>query len=64
MYKEVLRSIDGVSIYPILSLTIFFIFFTGLMIKVALMKKKDVQELSSMPLSDDIDEPNETFNDK
>ena len=29
MYKEVLRSIEGIEIYPIISLLIFFAFFVG-----------------------------------
>jgi uncharacterized membrane protein len=47
MYKNVLQAIDGIEIYPIISFTIFFVFFIGLLLYVALMDKKYVQDMSS-----------------
>ncbi|TXK33273.1 hypothetical protein FVR03_19085 [Pontibacter qinzhouensis] len=47
MYKNVLQAIDGIEIYPIISFTIFFVFFLGLLLYVTLMDKKYVQDMSS-----------------
>ena len=44
-----LTGIDGVSIYPIFSLLIFFIFFAVMITYVIRMKKKEVNELSNIP---------------
>jgi cbb3-type cytochrome oxidase subunit 3 len=48
--KGHLESIDGVEIYPIISLLIFFIFFVGLTYWVVTMKKTDIKEISNLPL--------------
>ena len=50
--KHNLETIDGVAIFPILSLLIFFFFFVGLGIWVLSYKKEKIDELSQMPLSD------------
>lgn len=57
MYKEVLRSIDQVAIWPIISLVIFFAFFVGMVWRVYTTDKKLVNEISELPLHDD-DSPN------
>ena len=57
MYKEVLRSIEGVDIYPIISLALFFILFSVITIQVFLLKKTDINEVARLPLnSDDLTE--------
>ena len=48
--KGHLENIDGVEIYPIISLLIFFIFFVGLTYWVVTMKKSDIKEISNLPL--------------
>ena len=53
MYKEVLRSIDHVAIWPIISLVIFFAFFVGMVWRVYTTDKKLVNEISELPLHDD-----------
>ncbi|SHF74006.1 Cbb3-type cytochrome oxidase component FixQ [Flavobacterium segetis] len=50
--KHNLETIDGVAIFPILSLLIFFFFFVGLGIWVFSYKKEKIDELSQMPLQD------------
>ena len=50
--KHNLETIDGVTIYPILSLLIFFGFFVGLGLWVMFYKKKKINELSQIPLRD------------
>lgn len=52
MYKEVLRSIDGVAIYPIMSLVIFGLFFTALIVYVVKVDKELVQKMKDLPLVD------------
>ena len=52
--KHNMETIAGVSIYPILSLLIFFFFFVGLGIWVATYKKEKIEELSQMPLNDKV----------
>jgi hypothetical protein len=53
MYKNVLQAIDGIEIYPLISFTIFFVFFLGLLVYVALMDKKYVNTMSSFACSAD-----------
>ena len=48
-----MSSIDGVSIYPIISFIIFFIFFVAVTVYVITMKKSFVDEVSRIPLEDD-----------
>lgn len=51
--KENLATIDGVEIYPIISLLIFVLFFTGVIINTLRVDKKKVKALESMPLNED-----------
>ena len=50
--KHNLTGIDGVEIYPILSLLIFVLFFAGVIWYVVRMKKKEIDTLSNLPLED------------
>ncbi|TVZ25532.1 Cbb3-type cytochrome oxidase component FixQ [Gillisia sp. Hel_I_86] len=52
--KQNLENIDGVAIYPIISLLIFFIFFTALFWWVFTAKKKHIEEVSNIPLENDL----------
>jgi cytochrome c oxidase cbb3-type subunit 4 len=52
--KHNMETIDGVAIFPILSLVIFFVFFLGLGIWVFSYKKEKIDELSNIPLNDKI----------
>ncbi len=47
-----LTGIDGVAIYPILSLLIFVLFFAVVLTRVIRMSKNEVAELSDIPLND------------
>ena len=47
-----LSDINGVSIYPVISLIIFFAFFVGLFIWVRKMSKGAADECSHIPLED------------
>lgn len=48
--KEHAASIDGISIYPVISLLIFFLFFIALLYYVKKMDKKRAEEMGKMPL--------------
>lgn len=58
--KHNLTEMEGVDIYPLISLLIFVIFFAVMFIFVARMKKSRIEELSAMPLEDDV-EPNQAL---
>lgn len=47
--KHHLTGIDGVSIYPIISLLIFVLFFAVMLTYVIRMRKNKVEELSNIP---------------
>lgn len=57
MFSNYLSSIDGVSIFPIISLVLFFTFFTGVIVKVLRTKKSYIEEVERIPLTE-----NEIFN--
>ncbi len=52
--KGNLESIDGVQIYPLISLLIFFVFFVVLFWWVYTAKKSHIEEVSNIPLDNDI----------
>jgi hypothetical protein len=51
--KHNVDSIDGVAIFPIVSLLTFFTVFIVMIIIVVKMKKKDIDTLSNLPLEED-----------
>jgi hypothetical protein len=52
MYKDVLRSIDGIGIYPVISLVIFVCFFVTVFLWVSRIRSAEAKELAAMPLDD------------
>jgi hypothetical protein len=48
--KKYAETMENISIYPLISLMIFFIFFIALLVYVKKMDKKSVQILSNIPL--------------
>jgi len=56
--KHNLTTIDGVSIYPLISLLIFTLFFAIVLYRVIRMSKVQVSELSNIPI--DFDENEDT----
>jgi len=52
--KHNMETIAGVAIYPILSLLIFFSFFVGLGIWAFSYKKEKIEEMSRIPLDDNL----------
>lgn len=51
--KHHLDSMIGVEIYPIISLLLFFLVFTTMLIIVLKMPKKNIDKLSNLPLDND-----------
>jgi cytochrome c oxidase cbb3-type subunit IV len=50
--KKYAESMDGINIYPMISLVIFFLFFVVLLYYVKKMDKTKVKEISRMPLDE------------
>lgn len=53
MYKHVLRAIDGIEIFPVISLVIFMVFFAGLVLYAFKLSKNIVNHMENLPLEDD-----------
>lgn len=53
MYKEVLRSIEGIGIFPSISLVLFLGFFVGLIIYLVKKGKSHFEDVSRLPLDPD-----------
>jgi hypothetical protein len=49
MYKEVLRSIEGIGIYPVISLIIFILFFAVLIYWFIKVDKNYLNEMGEIP---------------
>lgn len=52
MYKNVLQSIDNIQIWPVVSFVIFFIFFLCLLWWVFTADRSYIENMSSMPIDD------------
>lgn len=52
MIKNVLSDIGGVGLYGVISITLFFAVFTGMLIWACRMKKSFAQKMSACPLQD------------
>lgn len=52
--KQYMSTIDGIEIFPIISLVLFFILFVGMSILVMRIKKEDVADMELLPLQDEL----------
>ena len=52
MYKHFIKEMAGIEIYPLISLSIFFLFFIALMVYVFTIKKSSIMEVKQIPLED------------
>ena len=50
MYKELLQSIEGIEIYPLISLFIFLALFAGVIIWIVKLDKSYVKEMETLPM--------------
>lgn len=53
MYKEVLRSIEGIGIFPSIALMLFLGFFVGLIIYLVKKGKSHYEDVAKLPLQSD-----------
>ena len=53
MYKETLRAIDGIGLFPVASLLLFVTVFTVALVRVLRMDRGDAARLASLPLDGD-----------
>jgi hypothetical protein len=53
MYKEILRSIGGIDVYPVVSLVIFVTFFAIVIARALRMDARRVGRLAALPLDGD-----------
>jgi cytochrome c oxidase cbb3-type subunit III len=56
MYKEILRGIAGIGVFPVISLLLFVAVFTIMLVRVLAMDRAGVQYLAGLPLDDGRDE--------
>lgn len=52
--KHNLEGIDGVEIYPIISLLLFFVVFVSMLVFVFKLPQKSIEEISQLPLDSDL----------
>ena len=52
MYKAILENINGVEIWPVIGLVIFFVFFVGVLIWAFRLKKEEVDHMANIPSED------------
>ena len=61
MEKNVLQSITGIAIYPLISFAIFFLFFLALLVYVLVVNRQHIHAMSMLPLDNEqgtVDNPN------
>lgn len=57
MYREILQSITGIEVFPVISLVLFVIVFTAVLISVARMDGTRARGLAALPLDDSATRP-------
>jgi hypothetical protein len=57
MIENVMRSIGGVGMFGVISICIFFAFFTGMLLWAARLKKNYLHSMQSLPLEDGVTRP-------
>jgi hypothetical protein len=50
MYQNVLNGIDGIGLYGVISICIFFSFFTGMLLWAFVQKKNHLNRMAELPL--------------
>ncbi|MBL1212613.1 MAG: cbb3-type cytochrome c oxidase subunit 3 [Ignavibacteriae bacterium] len=62
MFSDNLETIDGVSIFPIIGLILFFLIFIGIVIWAFKADKKYIKKMENIPLENDNEESTNTEN--
>ena len=57
--KELLKNIEGVGIFPMISLILFFVLFTAIIIHAFMLDKKATEDYAAIPLSSSKDQDHE-----
>ena len=57
MFKHYFEQIQSIEIWPIISLILFFVFFTMTIVRIFFMDKRHVERMKSLPLNDNEGEP-------
>jgi hypothetical protein len=52
MYKDILRSIAGIDVFPVFSLVVFLLVFTVVLVWTARLDRRRLAHLASLPLDD------------
>ena len=52
MFQNILCDIDGIGIYGVISICIFFAFFTGVLVWTGTLKKHYLKSMGDLPLDD------------
>ncbi|NUN07964.1 MAG: hypothetical protein HUU54_02190 [Ignavibacteriaceae bacterium] len=53
MIRDVLSTINGIEVYPIIGLILFFLVFTGLLVLIFRMDKNLLTKMSNLPFESD-----------
>ncbi|AFM03108.1 hypothetical protein Fleli_0644 [Bernardetia litoralis DSM 6794] len=61
MYKDVARAIDGIDIYPMIGVVIFFSVFVIMIVNVYSAKKSNVAHWEALPLEDATEDYSNSF---
>jgi cytochrome c oxidase cbb3-type subunit 4 len=56
MFKHYFEQIQNIEIWPIISLILFFVFFTLTVVRIFFMDKKYIDKMKSLPFKDDAEE--------
>ncbi|HEU4938764.1 MAG TPA: hypothetical protein VFT39_20085 [Vicinamibacterales bacterium] len=57
MYKDILQSIAGIEVFPVISLVLFVVVFMAVIISVARMDRARADGLAALPLEESADRP-------
>lgn len=52
MYKDVLRTIENIEIWPMISLILFFLFFIGVVVYLLTVDKNFIKKMKELPMDD------------
>lgn len=52
MHKEVIRAIEGIGMYPVISLVVFVLFFITMFLWVLSMRGSEARRMAALPLQD------------
>jgi len=56
MFKNIFENIEGISIFPVISLILFMAIFIFIIVWIIRLKKEDVNEMKNIPLNDNLND--------